>query len=193
MITGQKNELWVQVNGFEKRYFISNHGRVKSLPKWVKNRYNGYMTREKILSPKKNNKGYFAYELRDGLGNSKMLKRSRLVASHFIPNPNNKDQVNHIDGDRSNDYFENLEWVTQSENIKHSYDHLGRKAAYKGKFGKDHNQSKQIKATLDNTKLVFENLSRCAEKFGVSIQAVSMALRGINKTCKGYKIELNKC
>lgn len=111
---------------------------------------------------------------------------------HFIPNPQNKEQVNHKDGNRGNDFVENLEWVTQSENIQHSYDKLGRKAAYKGKFGKDHNQSKPIIIYNNVGSMEFENITRASEYLGVSIQALSMAVRKVNKTCKGYVCEYKK-
>lgn len=185
----QENEVWKPVNGFEGRYEISSHGRLKSLPKWNKNRLSGYLRKEKMLSPKNTIKGYLNYELSLWDGTSKTFKRSRLVAMHFVPNPDNKDQVNHKDGVRSNDYYENLEWVTQSENIQHSYDNLGRKAAYKDKFGKDHNQSKPIIIYNNTGSKEFENITRASEFLGVSIQAVSMAVRKVNKSCKGYKCE----
>jgi hypothetical protein len=184
-----QNEIWKPVNGFEGRYEISNFGRLKSLPKWNKNRLSGYLRKEAFLKPKKGAKGYMHYELSDGNGLSKTFKRSRLVAMHFIPNPENKEQVNHKDGIRSNDHYQNLEWNTQAENIQHSYDKLGRKAAYKDKFGKDHNQSKPVIIFNNVGSKEFENITRASEYLGVSIQAVSMAVRKVNKSCKGYKCE----
>lgn len=120
------------------------------------------------------------------------MRRSRLVAIHFIPNPENKEQVNHKDGDRSNDYFENLEWATQSENIQHSYDFLGRKAAYKGKFGKDHNQSIPVIAIKpDGTELLFESKTECSIYLRTTIQNVYRAIRD-NGMCKEHIIKLAK-
>lgn len=186
-----KNEEWKDVIGYEGLYMISNHGRLKSLPRWHNNRWGGYLTKEKILTPKKTHKGYIQYELKNGI-KSRTFKRSRMVALHFIPNPENKSQVNHKNGIRDDDYYENLEWATQSENIQHSYDHLGRKAAYKDKFGKDHNQSKPIVVYNIVESNVFESITQASEYLGVSIQAVSMALRKVNKSCKGYKCEYLK-
>lgn len=189
MIGKKKNEEWLPVIGFEKLYMISNHGRLKALPKWRKNRFNGYISKEKIIRPKFGPKSYCQYQLSDNYS-QKLMRRARLVAIHFIPNPENKEQVNHKDGNRENDYFENLEWVTQSENIQHSYDFLGRKAAYKGKFGRDHNQSIPVVAIKpDGTELLFESKTECGIYLRTTVQNVFRAIRD-NGSCKGHKIKL---
>lgn len=104
------NELWLPVVGFEQYYAISNHGRVFSLrfPKLIKTPPNG-----------KNNAGYPTVDLRvDYSHNSK--KVHRMVAEAFIPNPENKPYVNHIDGNKLNPHIDNLEWVTAKENSQHA-------------------------------------------------------------------------
>ena len=103
---GYDEEVWTEIEGFE-RYLISNYGRV-----WSKRG-------ERVLKTWISNCGY---ELVGLTVNSKTTKVSihRLVAKHFIPNHNNKEQVNHIDGNKINNKAQNLEWSTQSENMRHA-------------------------------------------------------------------------
>ena len=109
-----EGEIWRWIQGYENLYQISNYGRVKSFPR------NGTGKEVKILRPGFNKFGYLIVTL------SKNNKPSyprihRLVAKTFIPNPENKPEVNHKDGNKFNNYYENLEWVTSSENNRHAH------------------------------------------------------------------------
>ena len=96
--------------GFENKYKITNTGKVWS------NYKNDY------LKPSKNRKGYFLVSLSINRSLNKTLSIHRLVAIHFIPNIENKSQVNHIDGNKENNNVSNLEWNTNKENNKHAID-----------------------------------------------------------------------
>ena len=88
-----------------------------------------------------NKYGYIEYILSDKNNNRKHISAHRIVASLFIENPENKSQVNHIDGIKTNNDVSNLEWCTPSENERHSVDVLGKTAWNKGKEmqkGKDY-------------------------------------------------------
>lgn len=106
-------EEWKPVKGFEGCYEISNLGRVRSLPRpYCKGR---------VLKPKKMKIGYNSVNLSKNSVKT-TLYIHRLVASHFIDNPDKKLEVNHKDGDKTNNNVDNLEWVSSSENTQHAYD-----------------------------------------------------------------------
>ena len=114
------DEIWKDIKDYEGLYQISNYGNVKSLPKERHNRRGVYIQKEKLLSLTNTSTGYKKVELvKDG--KRKGFKVHRLVAQAFIPNPDEKPQVNHIDGDKTNNYVDNLEWATASENSIHAY------------------------------------------------------------------------
>lgn len=114
-------EVWKDIPGYEGKYQVSDLGRVKSLRMWssVQNRY---VQRERILKPYLGTAGYLQINLKTE-GTRKLAMMHRLVAAAFIPNPEGKEDVNHKNGDKTDNRAENLEWNTRQENIIHSYEH----------------------------------------------------------------------
>lgn len=119
------NEVWKDIEWYEWVYQISNLGRVKSLKFW----------KERILKPQKNNCWYLFIWLKNNF--KKHLTVHRIVAKHFIPNTENKPQVNHKNWIKTDNRVENLEWMTVWENAIHSYDVLWNKNIYFWKIWKD--------------------------------------------------------
>ena len=104
-------ELWTDIPGYDGRYQVSTWGRVRSA--------------SGIMKPYKNYKGYLKIGLtKDGVCHKHRV--NRLVASAFIPNYAELPEVNHIDGDKSNNSVTNLEWVSPRQNRDHEIEYTAK-------------------------------------------------------------------
>lgn len=115
-----EGEVFLPVSGTNGGYYVSNFGRVYSSPSRSNVNRNGM-----ILSPSKNHKGYPMVVFRKGI--ERTVTIHRLVALEFIDNPMNKPQVNHINGIKDDNRVENLEWVTNRENMDHAVKYLPKR------------------------------------------------------------------
>lgn len=182
-------EIWKSLKGiveYGDYYEVSNLGRVKSVDRVVCcgngfKRINGRMRK---LKTEKN--GYTSISLSYN-GKSKTYKVHRLVALAFIHNPENKPEVNHKDGNKSNNLASNLEWVTVSENTQHAYDN----GLAKGRNGETHHNSilkeedvLEIIGLWESGKYTKKEISK---KFNISHMAVIRILNGDRWSYLGYK------
>ena len=124
---GNQEEIWKGIVGYEGFYQVSNYGRVKSLSIDKKMPLRVVKSKERIKKLRLDKDGYLLCDL------NKNKKRTtnkihRLVAKAFITNPENKSEVNHKNGVKNDNSFENLEWCTRSENEKHAFAILGKKS-----------------------------------------------------------------
>lgn len=111
------NEVWKDIPHYEGLYQVSNIGRVKALPRVRENHTHGrWIQPEQIMATRLNKDGYEFLCLTGRNGKRKAERVHRLVALAFIPNPDNKPEVNHINCVRDDNRVENLEWVTREEN-----------------------------------------------------------------------------
>lgn len=147
----------------------------------------------KKLSPINNGKGYFCVVL---CVNGKTYRKyiHRLVCETYKENPHNKSEVNHIDGDKSNNSVNNLEWATRSENQNHRYKVLNHKGANYGRKGADMWASKPVlQKSIDGKSLnTFVSVLDAEDKTGINESNIRCCIYGRQKTAGGFKWEYIK-
>jgi len=153
-------EKFKQIKGYED-YSVSNQGRVKSI-----------RFPNRCLKPGKNRYGYLLVDLCKN-GVHKNHKIHRLVALAYIPNPENKRTVNHIDGIKTNNFVENLEWNTHSENNQHAYD-----AGLKDDRGSKHGMAKLTEDQVLEIRRLYKTGNYIYKDLG--------AMFGVHYTLIGY-------
>lgn len=190
-----RTERWRDVKGYEGLYQVSNKGRVKSLERVVVDKNNKPRLRKSlILAISKNDRGYCQTNLYKN-GVLKTFRINRLVAQAFIPNPDNKPYVDHINTIRDDNQVENLRWVTPEENNLNDItrQHLsemqtGKKNHQYGKTGKYNARSIPVlQFDLDGNFIKeWESANEVSKSFNHCNSLVSMCCKGRRKTGYGY-------
>lgn len=184
-------EVWKDIQGYEGLYQVSNLGRVKSL------------RRSKIRKLYKDDKGYFRVTLKKK-GKSKNFQIHRLVATAFIPNPENKPEVDHINTIRTDNRVQNLRWVTSSENSNNPL----TKKHFIGKnhpmFGKKHSKESKLKMSINHNRFygalnpnskrvrnldtfeIFDSIIEASKKYNVTQTAIIYAIKHGTKSVGFY-------
>ena len=160
-------EEWRAVVGYEGKYEVSSFGNVRSSKGLLNGsvKRNGY--KQVILC--------FQRPI-------KHINIHRLVAVAFIPNPDNKPQVNHIDGNKLNNNVTNLEWVTGSENSIHSCHVLGKKQNPPHHKGERASRSKLTQEQADSIRNEYKTVQNYAvlgRKYGVDYKTISNIVKGL--------------
>lgn len=117
----ENENVWKTAVGYDGIYNISNNGDLKSLKRILVCKNGLWRLPERMMTPQLSREGYLCCLLTDVFKKKKTVKLHRLVAIAFIPNPENKEFVNHINGIKTDNRVDNLEWVTKSENTIHAY------------------------------------------------------------------------
>lgn len=124
-------EEWKDIEGYEGRYQVSNHGHIRTCARFV----NTQWTTPRYLDSQIMKPYFFKYyyvSLASPDGRKKRIKLHRLVAKAFIPNPDNKPYVDHKDGDVHNNCVSNLRWATNSDNQANQKPVLRNTSGYRG-------------------------------------------------------------
>lgn len=167
---------WAVIDGYNGKYEINRFGVIK-------NTITG-----KILVPSTSKTGYQFVKLNRPDSTRKNALVHRLVAEVFIQNPLKKPQVNHIDGNKRNNCVDNLEWVTPSENIKHSFSTLGKTSPMQGRKGILNKNSVPIyQYDLDgNFVKKWPAVSDAAKALNCNPSQIINQMAGRIVTCHGY-------
>ena len=209
-IEGQNDfEKWKSVTGYEGLYEVSSLGRVKSLDKIITDK-NGrsYRLKERILSPTFDAYGYLLVTLYKNT-KRRTYKVHRLVANEFVinDNPEEKNCVNHLDEDKTNNHADNLQWVTIQENLEYGSGRLRQAESHKG-WHPSEEQLESLRKTHKHCRLpdyakekaweinkkkiicietgeIYDSLSTAAKMLGVKIASICDVLHGRIMTCRG--------
>lgn len=192
-----KEEIWKDIKDFPN-YQISSYGRVKSKERITQIKNGIYARRkEKILKLFHNKKGY-AQTILYKDKKPHPVKIHRLVAQHFITNPENKPQVNHIDGNKKNNQVENLEWCTCKENMKHSYkiglrnkDLLRKNMRIVGKNlrGKKGNHIRKVSQIDKNSNeiiKIWDSLTEASKEININVTTIQNVCAQRKRTAGGF-------
>ena len=168
-------EEWRDIIGYEGLYQVSNFGRVRSLPHWQvyqnghKHYYKGCIRK---LAKSQGKNGYLHVRLG---AKGRQTYVHILVAEAFLDKPDGKTEVNHIDGDKTNNNVDNLEWCTRAENMHHC-------AHVSGKY----TGIAKIRIECSETGEIFDSLTEASKKKGVNLGHLSEVIRGNRNMAGGY-------
>lgn len=158
-------EQWKDIKGYENIYKISDHARVKRVDS----------SEEHFIKTQINQRNNYCYVYLSKGGKVKGYRIHRLVAEHFIDKPIGKNHVNHIDGDKTNNMYSNLEWTTPSSNQIHRYRVLGKKGGGRP----------NIRIKCVETGAIYESIAEAIKRTG--IKHIPSVIRGERQTAGGYK------
>jgi len=181
-------EKWEIIDGYEGKYHVSSKGKIIAITRICRNTDN--TINNKRIKEWSNKKGYVFVSLIKN-GHTKNYRIHRLVAQTFIPNPKNKPQVNHINGIKTDNRVENLEWVTDSENKRHGY-RTGLLIPFmpmKGKKGaKCPNSRPVLQMNLAGTPIyIYSSSKEACLVTGVSRLLLSKCLNGKKENALDFK------
>lgn len=186
-----QQEIWKDIPGFPG-YQASNNGNIRSVTHFMNNRWETKTLKKGRILRQEKVKGYWRIVIRrNGKKENRLV--SRLVAMAFIPNPENKPCIDHIDGDPSNNNISNLRWVTYKENSnnpiskkRHSDAAMGEKNHRYGKTNEQTHNSKRVKCfTFAGEHLkTYPSCAEAERQTGISKRSIAEAALGKKRFIK---------
>ena len=173
-------EQWKDIKGYEGLYRISTNGRVLALERIIYSNHtpSRKITLKQMIMSLSMNTGYHRVSLTDRDGKNKSFYVHRLMAVAFIPNPLNRNEINHKNGIRGDNTLSNIEWCTHSENIQHAVrtglQPLNNKAVYK--------------LSTTNDKLnIYKSIKEAGIENSIDTSSITKVCKGKQHTAGGYK------
>ena len=167
-------EIWKPVAGFDGKYEVSNCGRVRSIDHEVQS-LGGWRTVKGRVLKQRVEHGYCRVQLSIDKSSHPHKQVHRLVAEAFVPNPENKPEVNHIDGCKTNNCSDNLEWVTSSENSIHALENGLQ--SHKSDEEMQKMWEASSKPVIRDDGEWYASASKAAESIGAERSSVAKAIR----------------
>lgn len=172
-------EIWKDIKDYEGMYQVSNLGNIKALDREVYSLWNNRIVKGKMRKPTYDKDNYLLISLSKE-GKTRTFKVHRLVAEAFIPNPEEKPTVNHINGKKDDNRIENLEWATDKEQMKHCREVLGWKP--------DESRLRRRKVKRSDGK-IYNSIKEAGIENNLFPSNITMCCQGKVKTIGGYSWE----
>lgn len=178
-----EEEIWKPIEGFENYYEASSRGRIRSISRILEGTGIGFprMKKGKVLSGSRVGSGYLCVFLAANGKKSKMYIH-HIIARTFLAPCEGKLQVNHKDGNKTNNAYTNLEWCTPKENVRHAF--------MTGLSSPHHNQKNKKKVEVVDKyghKMIFDSVADAARFIGVAQSGVSRTCSGRCKHAAGFE------
>ena len=184
-VIDEQDEIWKPVVGYEHKYEVSNHGRVKSCKRYRKGKKcASTLIGEKLLVQTVDHSGYMKVGLWDD-NHYKNCSVHRLVGEAFIPNPRGLKQINHKDENKKNNHASNLEWCTNEYNLTYGtrLDRISEKNSGNPKF------KKPIVGVRGKEVVRFDSARDASRALGINASQITAVCRGRGKTAGGFMWE----
>lgn len=193
-----QEEIWKPIKGYEGYYEISNKSRVRSVERQVNHQYGTRTVKEKIIKGSLGKRGYLEVSLCKG-STKRHYTLHKLVMEHFVPNPENKPCIDHIDGNKLNNQIENLRWVTYKENTNnpitlnrirsntHSIFSV-KKRIETNRMKGNHSAPKTVYQYQKDGKLVarYDSLSAASRATGIQLNSIWLVVDKLHLTAGDY-------
>lgn len=182
------DEVWKDIDGYEGVYMISNHGRIRSMRRVATSISSTLGVRNRTVSDRilkqGNTRRYKSIKIRyNGVNDFFLIHR--LVGIAFVPNPDNLNEIDHIDGNPENNYFENIRWVTHRENMRNEI--TRNKIKQTSIISKAHTKIPVLQFTVSGDFVAeYDSTKTASEITGVRRSSICSARFGIYKTAGGY-------